>query len=105
MLKVASGRVKRGGQFKSRFGGHFTPRIYGQYTRAFHLISSERSLTSDELSRLISLRRETCWSFRTKVINVMGNRKKFNNPLEGWKELILINPVTSKRKIENKLPN
>ena len=70
-----------------------------------YLISSGRSLTSDELSRLISLRRETCWSFRTKVIGVMGNRKKFNNPLEGWKELILINPVASKRKIENKLPD
>jgi hypothetical protein len=39
------------------------------------------------------------------VIGVMGNRKKFNNPLEGWKELILINPVASKRKIENKLPD
>ena len=64
------------------------------------LISSGKSLTTDELSRLISLRCETCWSFRTKVIRVMGNRKKFNNTLEFWKKLILINPVASKVKLK-----
>ncbi|MCK5464423.1 MAG: hypothetical protein KAI95_15455 [Bacteroidales bacterium] len=50
----------------------------------------------DELSELISLRRETCWAFRNKVMDIMRTRKRFKNPREGWKELILL-PEKSKK--------
>ena len=55
-----------------------------------YLVSTGRELTVDELSSLISLRRETCWSFRNRVMDIMRTRKRFKNPREGWKELILL---------------
>jgi hypothetical protein len=55
-----------------------------------YLVSTGRELTVDELSELISLRRETCWAFRNKVMDIMRTRKRFKNPREGWKELILL---------------
>jgi len=61
-----------------------------------YLVSSGRNLTADELSRLISLRRETCWAFRSKVLSIMETRKGNMNPSEGWKELILISGKAGK---------
>jgi ligand-binding sensor domain-containing protein len=61
-----------------------------------YLVSTGRELTVDELSELISLRRETCWAFRNKVMDIMRTRKRFKNPREGWKELILL-PEKSKK--------
>lgn len=55
-----------------------------------YLVSTGRELTIDDLSELVNLRRETCWSFRNKVMEVMKTRKRFRNPKEGWKELIMI---------------
>ena len=54
-----------------------------------YLVSMGRELTVDELAGLITLRRETCWAFRNKVMGVMKKRKRFKNPREGWKELIM----------------
>ncbi len=68
-------------------------RIKFPITKAFYilyLVSSGRNLTIDELSHLISLRKETCWIFRNKVKEVMQQRKKYLHSAEGWKELILI---------------
>ncbi len=68
-------------------------RIKFPVTKAFYilyLVSSGRNLTVDELSHLISLRKETCWTFRNKVREVMQQRKKYLHSAEGWKELILI---------------
>ncbi len=61
-----------------------------------YLVSTGRELTVDELSELISLRCETCWAFRNKVMDIMRTRKRFKNPREGWKELILL-PEKSKK--------
>ena len=55
-----------------------------------YLVSTGRELTIDDLSELVNLRRETCWSFRNKVMDVMKTRKRFRNPKEGWKELVMI---------------
>lgn len=55
-----------------------------------YLVSTGRELTIDDLSEVVNLRRETCWSFRNKVMDVMKTRKRFRNPKEGWKELIMI---------------
>lgn len=55
-----------------------------------YLVSTGRELTIDDLSEVVNLRRETCWSFRNKVMDVMKTRKRFRNPKEGWKELIII---------------
>ena len=55
-----------------------------------YLVSTGRELTIDDLSEVVNLRRETCWSFRNKVMEVMKTRKRFRNPKEGWKELVMI---------------
>ena len=55
-----------------------------------YLVSAGRELTIDDLSELVNLRRETCWTFRNKVMDVMKTRKRFRNPREGWKELVMI---------------
>ncbi|MFO7669260.1 MAG: two-component regulator propeller domain-containing protein [Bacteroidales bacterium] len=55
-----------------------------------YLVSTGRELTIDDLSGVVNLRRETCWSFRNRVMEVMNTRKRFRNPKEGWKELIMI---------------
>jgi ligand-binding sensor domain-containing protein len=74
-------------------------RIKFPITKAFYilyLVSSGRNLTIEELSHLISLRKETCWIFRNKVKEVMQQRKKYLHSAEGWKELILIDPKPKK---------
>jgi hypothetical protein len=68
-------------------------RIKFPITKAFYilyLVSSGRNLTIDELSNLISLRKETCWAFRDKVKKAMLQHKKYRHSAEGWKELILL---------------
>ncbi len=54
-----------------------------------YLVSTGHKITVDQLSELISLRRETCWMFKTKIENHMKKFKRFKNPNEGWKEMIL----------------
>lgn len=71
------------------------PIVKGFYI--LYLVSSGRNLTSDELSGQLDLRRETCWAFRNKVVLLMGKRKKSKNPIEGWKELILVPSAAVKR--------
>jgi ligand-binding sensor domain-containing protein len=67
-----------------------------------YLVSSGRRLTADELSGLLSLRRETCWAFRSKVLAIIETRKGKINPSEGWKELILVQTRQGRSLSENK---
>ncbi len=48
-----------------------------------YLASSGRDLTTEELSRLIEFRKETCWTFRNKIKEMIAITKRFENPNEG----------------------
>jgi ribosomal protein L37E len=87
-----SRRCSKCGYNESVTVGTIFYRIKFPIDKAFYilyLVSMGRELTVAELAGLISLRRETCWAFRNKVMGVMKKRKRFKNPREGWKELIL----------------
>jgi two-component system, sensor histidine kinase LadS len=62
-------------------------------TKAFYMcyLVSIRDVTSDELSELLSLRRETCWSFRKKIIDAKKSKKAHkNDSTDEWGLLALI---------------
>ena len=62
-------------------------------TKAFYILiltSTGRDINISQLSKTISLRMKTCWEFHSKVKSLMQTRKRFKNPKEGWKELILL---------------
>ena len=61
--------------------------------KAFYILiltSTGREINISQLSTTISLRMKTCWEFHNKVKEIMQTRKRFKNPKEGWKELILL---------------
>jgi two-component system, sensor histidine kinase LadS len=56
------------------------------------LVSSGKNYTADELSEMLSLRRQTAWSFQKKVKEAMLNPKINKKAHDSWSQLILINP-------------
>ena len=75
-------------------------RIRFPLTKAFYLVyltqaKSQQNLTMDELSEIVELRRETCWSFKQKIIKAEESLSKAEktfaqNDIAGWGKLILI---------------
>jgi len=65
-------------------------------TKAFYMVYlvslKDNSLTLDELSDILSLRRETCWSFRKKILESRKNSKttRKGTDEDGWAALALI---------------
>lgn len=65
-------------------------------TKAFYMVYlvsiKDNGLTVDELSEILSLRRETCWSFRKKILESRKNSKtsRKGNDEDGWAALALI---------------
>lgn len=65
-------------------------------TKAFYMVYlvsiKDKSLTVDELSEILSLRRETCWSFRKKILESRKNSKtvRKGNEEDGWAALALV---------------
>jgi hypothetical protein len=61
--------------------------------KAFYILiltSTGREINISQLSHTIDLRMKTCWEFHNKVKDIMQTRKRFKNPKEGWKELIIL---------------
>jgi hypothetical protein len=61
--------------------------------KAFYILiltSTGREINISQLSNTIDLRMKTCWEFHNKVKDIMQTRKRFKNPKEGWKELIIL---------------
>jgi hypothetical protein len=88
-----SRRCKKCGYIESVTVGTIFTHLKFPIVKAFYilyLVSGGHKLTVDQLSELVSLRRETCWSFKNKILDHMKHHKRFKNPQEGWKELILI---------------
>jgi ligand-binding sensor domain-containing protein len=88
-----SRRCKKCGYIESVTIGTIFSHLKFPIVKAFYilyLVSGGHKLTVDQLSELISLRRETCWSFKNKILEHMKQHKRFKNPQEGWKELILL---------------
>jgi two-component system, sensor histidine kinase LadS len=65
-------------------------------TKAFYMVYlvsiKDKDITSDELSEILSLRRETCWSFKKKITIAKKNNKKTGKAeaADGWGALALI---------------
>jgi hypothetical protein len=65
-------------------------------TKAFYMVylvtMKDKSVTVDELSEILSLRRETCWSFRKKILESRKNSKSFRKSTneDGWAALAMI---------------
>jgi ligand-binding sensor domain-containing protein len=86
-------RCKKCGYVESVTVGTIFLHLKFPIVKAFYilyLVSAGHKLTVDKLSDLISLRRETCWTFKSKIEAHMKQYKRFKNPNEGWKEMILI---------------
>ena len=61
--------------------------------KAFYILiltSTGREINISKLAHTIDLRMKTCWEFHNKVKDIMQTRKRFKNPREGWKELIIV---------------
>ncbi len=93
MTESYSRRCKHCGYVESVTVGTIFHHLKFPIVKAFYilyLVSTGHKLTVDQLSELISLRRETCWMFKTKIDNHMKQYKRFKNPNEGWKEMIIV---------------
>ncbi|MBS9522749.1 signal transduction protein [Litoribacter alkaliphilus] len=62
--------------------------------KAFYILylsnRKDVDLTLNELSKILELRRETCWSFRNKLSQAMEKMEN-NKELYGWETLALVN--------------
>lgn len=64
--------------------------------KAFYMVYlvsiKDQSATVDELSEILSLRRETCWSFRKKILEARKSSKttRKHNEENGWATLALL---------------
>ena len=73
--------------------------------KAFYILiltSTGREINISQLATTIDLRMKTCWEFHNKVKNIMATRKRFKNPKEGWKELILLSKKKAKIRLSSK---
>jgi hypothetical protein len=79
---------------ESPIAGTLLHKLKFPISKAFYMIylinRKEKSLSLDELSGILELRRETCWSFRKKILKARENYNKNHSDLgdEGWASLI-----------------
>lgn len=70
--------------------------------KAFHIaylaIHSNHKITLDELSEMLDLRRNTCWSFKQKVTEAIDLYKKKNKTevIKSWENIIFISDTFKK---------
>ena len=60
--------------------------------KAFYLVflvSTRRNITSEELSQTVTLRKQTCWTFRKKILEEIAVRTKKKNQNINWNQLVL----------------
>ncbi len=53
------------------------------------LVSNRNEITADELSEKLSLRRQTCWAFKRKVLDAILTKKRPKTDTDGWSYLVL----------------
>lgn len=53
------------------------------------LVSNRNEITADELSEKLSLRRQTCWAFKRKVLDAIQTKKRPKTDTDGWSYLVL----------------
>jgi hypothetical protein len=61
-------------------------------TKGFYmlfLLSRDQDLTVDQLSEMVSHPRQTCWVFRSKVLEVIAAKATVKRKEDGWSHLIL----------------
>ncbi|MBA3705036.1 MAG: receptor [Bacteroidetes bacterium] len=57
------------------------------------LINSKKEITIDELSLLLSLTKQTCWSYKRKIIDailIRKSNKKYKKGINSWDQVILL---------------
>jgi hypothetical protein len=63
--------------------------------KAFYILylsnRKDVDLTLNELSKILELRRETCWAFKNKIATAM-EKVQHNKDLSGWESLALVQP-------------
>lgn len=52
------------------------------------LVSSRKDITADELFEKVELRRETCWSFKKKILEKIPEERKYKKQKVTWSSLI-----------------
>ncbi|HSZ26066.1 MAG TPA: 7TM diverse intracellular signaling domain-containing protein [Cytophagaceae bacterium] len=55
------------------------------------LVSNRNEITADELSEKLSLRRQTCWAFKRKILDTISIKKRPRSETDGWSYLVLGN--------------
>ncbi|MBX9853651.1 MAG: transposase [Cytophagaceae bacterium] len=61
-------------------------------TKAFYmvyLVNKDNDITADRLSEILSMRRETCWSFKKKILDAKKKNKNKSLDSEGWNDIIM----------------
>lgn len=70
--------------------------------KAFYMVylinRNDADYTLNELSDILKLRRETCWSFKQKILAAM-EKSNHNKDLSGWETLTLISLETSNKRM------
>jgi len=87
-----SRRCSRCNYIETITAGTVFSRLKFSITKAFYilfLVSGGKDITVDELSAILSLRRDTCWNFKKKVTDVIGSRSGAKKNKDGWSHLIL----------------
>jgi regulator of replication initiation timing len=82
------------GYVESATTGTIFYRIKFPIIKAFYLVflvSSQRKITALQLSNLISLRKDTCASFKRRILVLLKGRKNANKLINGWESLVLSN--------------
>ena len=61
-------------------------------TKAFYmvyLVNKDNDITSDRLSQVLAMRRETCWSFKKKILSAKKKNKGKLLDSQGWDDIIM----------------
>jgi hypothetical protein len=86
-----SRRCSRCNYIETITAGTVFSRLKFSITKAFYilfLVSGGKDITVDELSAILSLRRDTCWNFKKKVTDVINSRNGAKKNKDGWSHLI-----------------
>ena len=100
-----SRRCSKCGLIESVMAATIFYRLKFPLLKAFYmvfLVHGNPKVTSEELSQILELRKQTCWAFKKKVLLIKeGDKKNRKNP-DGWSNLILISKESQEKMTDNK---
>lgn len=87
-----SRRCKKCKHIESPTVGTIFYRIKFPLVKAFYivfLVMSGKDYTVNELSEKLHLRRQTCWTFRKKILDILNQSKNLKKNKDGWSHIVL----------------